>query len=164
MSQGPTAGPGPAGPGEQELSEEQIRAYLAQLRQADVSEIIAQAFSMLAQGAEVKLGRGDARLLIDAVSSLTDTVGDGVDERLRSQMDQVVNQLRMAQVDAEKQLAQLREEGRLPAEEAGDVPADAGAATGDADSSPEGQAAPSQEPSERSSTPSESSRLWIPGR
>jgi lipopolysaccharide/colanic/teichoic acid biosynthesis glycosyltransferase len=31
------------------VSEEQIRAYLAQLRQADVSEIVAQAFSMLAQ-------------------------------------------------------------------------------------------------------------------
>lgn len=156
MSQGPTAAPGPGGPGEQELSEEQIRAYLAQLRQADVSEIIAQAFSMLAQGAEVKLGRSDARLLIDAVASLTEAVGEGVDERLKGQMEQVVNQLRMAQVDAEKQLTQLREEGKLPDEEAGDVAADAGAA--------DEPAAASSEPSQQRSTSDATSRLWIPGR
>lgn len=161
MSQGqPPPGPDPTAggqPGQQELSEEQIRQYLGQLRQADVSEIVAQAFSMLAQGAEVKLGRQDARTLIDAVNALTEAIGDAVDERLKGQMEQVTDQLRMAQVDAEKQLAQMREEGRLPEEEAGEVPADATPGEPGSDAPPQ---QPGQQPG-RGSDPS--SRLWIPG-
>lgn len=170
MSQGPQVpGADPTGGqgGQQELSEEQIRAYLSQLRQADVSEIVAQAFSMLAQGAEVKLGRQDARTLIDAVTAITEQVGDTVDERLKDQMEQVVNQLRMAQIDAEKQLAQMREEGRLPDEETGEVPADAsppdeGEAAGQSPpQDPSGQQRGAGQPGQGSDA---SSRLWIPGR
>lgn len=82
-------------------SEEQIRAYLSQLREADATEIVAQAFSLLASGAEVKLGRRDARVLIDAAAALSDAVGEDIDGGVTEQMSNAVGKLRMAQVEAE---------------------------------------------------------------
>lgn len=173
MSQGPADLPGQpgagaapgaaAGGGGQQPSEEQIRAYLAQLRQAAPDELVAQAFSVLASGAEVKLGREDARLLIDAAAALAEAVGDRVEGDLSQQMTTALNQLRVAQVDAEKQLTKLRDEGKLPPEEEATLADDA--ATGevsDADgpSPSQGQQAGQQ----RSGSGDAASRLWIPGR
>jgi hypothetical protein len=158
----PPTGPGalgaPGGQGEQP-SEEEIRAYLAQLRQADVSEVIAQTFSMLASAAEVKLGRRDARLLIDAAAAIDEAVGETVDQRLTEQMTQVLAQLRSAQVDAEGQLDQMRSEGRLPAEEEGDLPAGA-------EEEPSGGEEPrrTQAQEQGPGGSSAASKLWIPGR
>jgi murein L,D-transpeptidase YcbB/YkuD len=127
-----------------------VRAYLAQLRQADAAEIIAQAFSVLASAAEVKLGRRDARLLIDMAANVAETAGGRLDERITKQMEQAVSQLRLAQVDAEKQLEKMRAEGQIPDEEEGDLEA--------AGTQPE-----AVEP-DRTEGPSAASRLWIPGR
>ncbi len=148
------------GPQERKPSEEEVRAYLAQLRQAGVADIVAQAFSLLASGAEVKLGRRDARLLIDLAAAVADVGGPHVEERLRQQMQQALNQLRVGQVDAESQLAKLRSEGKLPPEEAGDLPEDAAAASGGQAS----QAPPQERPEPSERPPSAASRLWIPGR
>ncbi len=135
-----------ADPGQ--LSAEELRAYLAQLRRADVAEVIAQAFSILASGAEVKLGRRDGRLLIDAASALAEAVGPQLDRQLADQLNQAITQLRVGQVDAEKQLAQLRAEGKLPEQEQGDLPETAAA---------------SERPAEEE-RPAAASRLWLPGR
>ncbi|MGH3441535.1 MAG: hypothetical protein ACRDUY_05720 [Nitriliruptorales bacterium] len=150
----PPTGPGGAGQGRQP-TEEEVRAYLAQLRQTDPAEVVAQAFSVLASAAEVKLGRRDARLLIDAAAAVAESVGERLDGSIRGQMDQAVGQLRMAQVDAEKQLAQMRAEGRLPADEAGDLSSEPG----------ERPAAetPSAGETEEQGSPA-ADRLWIPGR
>ena len=159
------AAPGAAAGGGQQPSEEQIRAYLAQLRQAAPDELVAQAFSVLASGAEVKLGREDARLLIDAAAALAESVGDRVDDDLSQQMTTALNQLRVAQVDAEKQLTKLRDEGKLPPEEEATLADDAatGEPSGAAPSAEDqpGQAEPGQQ--QRGSGDA-ASRLWIPGR
>ncbi|MDP8961580.1 MAG: hypothetical protein M3N32_08205 [Actinomycetota bacterium] len=149
-------------PGAQEgkPSEDEVRAYLAQLRQAGVADIVAQAFSLLASGAEVKLGRRDARLLIDLAAAVADVGGPHLEERLRQQMQQALNQLRVGQVDAESQLAKLRAEGKLPPEEADDLPEGAAAASAGQASQTARQETPRS--SERPS--SAASRLWIPGR
>lgn len=88
-----------------EPSPEQLRAYLEQLRGADVAEVVAQAFSVLGTGAEVKLGRPDARVLIDALGSLLDTAGPHLPDQLTGQMRDGLAQLRMAQVTAEREAA-----------------------------------------------------------
>lgn len=151
--------------GQQQLSEDEMREYLAQLRQGDVTEILAQAFSMLASAAEVKLGRRDARLLIDTVAAIADAVEPHLDERLTDQMRQAVSQLREAQVDAEGQLQRLREEGRLPREEDNDLPREGRAAAAEGD---EGSAEEGTPPSGQQRGPQQggtaSDRLWIPGR
>ncbi len=181
----PAGGPGGAGPGEQKStgpagagpggqipqdapgsgqarqpSEEEVRAYLAQLRQAGIGDIVAQAFSLLASAAEVKLGRRDARVLIDLATSVAEVGGPHVEGGLKQQMQQALNQLRLGQVEAESELAKLRAEGKLPAHETGDLPAEAAAANGSEASPPSRQEAPKT--SERPS--SAASRLWIPGR
>ncbi|MCA1711873.1 MAG: hypothetical protein LC789_09705 [Actinobacteria bacterium] len=144
-------------------TEEELRAYVAALRVSDVHEIVAQVFSELASAAQVKLGRRDARLLIDLAAALQDAAAARIDERLATQMRTAVDQLRLGQVDAEKQLQQLRSEGRLPAEEEGDLPA-AGPAT--AGATPAGDT-PAPDPGAAPPAPSgqsAASRLWVPGR
>ncbi|HEX2028255.1 MAG TPA: hypothetical protein VHF25_09685 [Nitriliruptorales bacterium] len=65
-STGPQRQSGDAG----QPTEEELRAYLAQLRQADANDIVSQVFSMVASAAEVKLGRRDGRLLIDVAAAV----------------------------------------------------------------------------------------------
>ncbi|MFN2555970.1 MAG: hypothetical protein ABR592_03735 [Nitriliruptorales bacterium] len=161
------AGDTPASPGDapgsgqsRQPSEDEVRAYLAQLRQAGIGDIIAQAFSLLASAAEVKLGRRDARLLIDVAATVADMGGPHVEDRLKQQMQQALNQLRLGQVEAESELAKLRAEGKLPAQESGDLPPEAVSPGGEQTTRPAGQDA-----AQRSERPSSaSSRLWIPGR
>ena len=148
-------------------TEEELRAYVASLRVSDVHEIVAQVFSELASAAQVKLGRRDARLLIDLAAALQDSASGRIDDRLATQMRTAVDQLRLGQVDAEQQLQQLRTEGRLPAEEDGDLPASGPVTVGT--TATEGDAADSQAPPPASSGAppagqSAASRLWIPGR
>ncbi|MBW3578730.1 MAG: hypothetical protein KY462_13515 [Actinobacteria bacterium] len=148
---GPDAGPGGQA---RQPTEEEVAAYLAELRRTDVTSVVAQSFSVLASGAEVKLGRRDARLLIDAAAALADAVRSHADERLVTQMDQALTQLRTAQVDAEDELNKLRAEGKLPEEEAGDLPTGDRPAQGDAGGADDTQP----------TRPAGTSRLWVPGR
>ena len=146
----PTAG-GQAGgtqPG-QEPSEEEVRAYLAQLRSAPVDQVLAELASGLLNAAQVKLGRRDGRLLIDLVGVVTERLRGTVPEELTGQLDQALTQLRMAQVEAEKQ---VREAGG----EENDLPEAAGSASEPA----EGQAGA---PGAAGTRPSAASRLWTPG-
>lgn len=85
-----------------EPSQEELHAYLEQLRSAPAEEIVVQAYSLLGTGAEVKLGRADARLLIDAMAGLVQAAGPRLGE-LAPRMRSGLAQLQMAQVEAERQ-------------------------------------------------------------
>ncbi|GGI07474.1 DUF1844 domain-containing protein [Egicoccus halophilus] len=148
----------------QQPSEEEVRAYLGQLRVAPVEQVVAEVASALLNAAQVKLGRQDGRLLIDLVGGLTEQVRGRLPEDLTSQLDQALEQLRLAQVEAEREVTQAGaqghvEEGDLAAPQDGDA-TDTGGASG-------GQQTP---PSGGASTPptggpgSAASRLWVPGR
>jgi hypothetical protein len=159
MSEPPSA-QGPQG----EVSEEELRAYIGQMRQTPAEQLIADVFSALANGAQVKLGRRDARLLIDLAALLPERAGEHLEQRVRQEMTQVITQLRMAQVDAEKQLAQARAAGQ-EIDEANDLASGPSASAPSADA----PAASQQSPPPRQQPPQQSqgqaaSRLWIPGR
>ena len=130
-------------------SEEEMRAYVEQLREADSAQIFVQAYQILGTGAEVKLGRGDARPLIDAMESLIAVADGAITDELVDQMREGVRQLQMAQVQAEQ------EAGAEEVEE-----------QGQAGTQPDGAAAqsPPQAPSAPPAQEKKSDRLWIPGQ
>lgn len=146
-------------------SEEEIRAYLEQIREADPAAIVVQAYRMLGEGAEVKLGRSDARVLIDCMAAIAETAQASVAEELVEQMRQGVQQLQTAQVQAERE--QGGEAGQPAGEQAAQQPGSQGAQP-----PPQGPgtAAPGQAPAggqprySEPTDPKPSDRLWIPGR
>lgn len=151
----PTAQPG----GPAEPTEEEMRAYLAELRSAELSDIVAQVQSMLLNAVQVKLGRNDARVLLDVVAGVNQQVRAHVDDDLTGQVDNALAQLRVAQVEAEQQAKQLRDEGKLPDVEPGDIGPEAGAGAASPGAAPATGSAPAAAPS----AGSPGSRLWTPG-
>ena len=151
--------------GQQQPSEEEIRAYLAQLREAPVDQVLAEVVNALLNAAQVKLGRRDGRLLIDTVAAVNDTVRGHVPEELTGQLDKALTQLRMAQVEGEQQVAKAAAGGQA---ESGDLATDPGedaeAADPGAATSGSGEQAPPSTPPPSSAGGSAASRLWIPGR
>lgn len=127
-------------------SEEEVRAYLEQLRNAPVDQVLAEVCSALVSAAQVKLGRADGRLLIDVVDAVTAQMRGRVDEALPQQLDEALTQLRMAQVDAERQ--------------ADDGGTEDDASSTDSASSP---TQPSQPPTQDQGTGGSAKRLWTPG-
>lgn len=132
-------------------SEEEVQQYLEQLRSAEASEIIAQAFNMLATGAQVKMGRPDARVLIDALAGVVDNVSQQLPEEVGNQMRESVGQLQTAQVQAEQ-------------EAAGEA-----APAGEGEAGGQGAGAASQQTGGQSSQSTQSGqrmtdRLWVPGK
>ena len=133
-------------------SEEEVREYLAQMRGAPADQVLAEVVQGLLNAAQVKLGRNDARLLLDACAGLVDAVRDRSSEELVGQIDQALSQLRLGQVEAEKEVGQdepndLADDGS---------PADTGAVPSQ----------PQSPPSQPQSPPSQSgssSKLWTPG-
>jgi hypothetical protein len=89
----------------EQLSEEELQAYIAKLREAPVVDMLSQAYTMLGSWAETKLGRRDARPLIDAMNGLVQGAGAGLPEDLARRMRDGIAQLQLAQVQAEQQLA-----------------------------------------------------------
>jgi hypothetical protein len=121
-------------------SEEELRAYLESLRAAQPVEVLVQSFGILATASEVKLGRSDARVLIDAMTGLVGAAEQHIPSEIASRMRQTITQLQMAQVQAEREGA-----GETASEPAQPSAQDDGSAS-----------QPQQE--------SPASRLWIPGR
>jgi hypothetical protein len=132
-----------------ELSEEDSQAYTRRLRSLPVEQVIGDAMFTLVDAAQVKLGRRDARLLIDLVAvSLTHT-RDYVSAELAKQIDGLLGHLRYAQVAAEGRAGQP-----------GQVDED-----NDLDRVPTPPAAPqSGAQPEQAPTTSPTSGLWVPGR
>lgn len=170
----PFAGMGDmGGMGGGQPSEEQMRQAMAQMRATPVDQFVAGALQELLTAGQVKLGRNDGRLLLDLVAVLADATRGQVDEQLTQQVDDALSQLRMAQVQAEREIVQAATEGhveqndlpRRPApielkEREQPEPTDGeAAADGTGESGVDGQP---QEPAPEQS--SAASRLWVPGR
>ncbi len=154
----------PPGSGDDGPSEEEVRQYLAQMRSAPADQVLAEVVQGLLNAAQVKLGRNDARLLLDATAAMTDAVRGQVDEQLVGQVDQALSQLRLAQVEAEREVASAGQDepndtgggaGRAPS--GGPAPSTpTGPGAGQTPSTPPQQTPPQQ--------PSQASKLWIPGQ
>lgn len=135
-------------------SEEEMRAYLDQLREADAAGLIAEAFNLLATGAQVKLGRPDARALIDGLNGLVQAAAPVLPPQLVEQMNSGIGQLQLAQVQAERDMAA-----------AGAPPEGGGAAS----EQPAGADAPTPPPAGGpppgpGGNQRMTDRLWVPGR
>src|SRR5215471_15731089 len=114
-----SAGPGGAGQGGK-WSAEDAREYARRLRALPVDQVLGDFLFSLLNAAQVKLGRRDARLLIDVAAVAHEHARPHLPGELTRQIDQVLGQLRMAQVSAEGQASQQGqpEEGdldRIPA-------------------------------------------------
>jgi hypothetical protein len=138
-----TAEPGSGAGGEGARSAEEAREYVQRIRSLPVEQIIGDiVFSML-NAAQIKLGRRDARLLIDLTAVSQEHARPYLPEELTKQIDQVLGQLRLSQVSAESRAAQRGEPeendlGRVPAPPPSGAP----------------QPPPGPPPS----------KLWVPGR
>ena len=95
------AGPGGGTGQEQARSAEEAREYVRRMRSLPVDEVIRDVLFGLLNAAQVKLGRRDARLLIDVSTVAHEQARPYLPEELSRQIDQVLGQLRMAQVSAE---------------------------------------------------------------
>ncbi|HEY8339831.1 MAG TPA: hypothetical protein VIK95_08190 [Egibacteraceae bacterium] len=138
-------------------TEEEMRAYLQALRDAEVSDLLAQACSLLATGAEVKLGRPDARPLIDGLSALVDATARALPSALVERLRQQIAQLKIAQVQLENEAAEQQAAGAGQQQTAGAAAASSGSASAAGQTAGRSSQPPQQE---RKMT----DRLWIPGR
>ena len=178
----PLAGMGGGIPGGgQQPSEEQMRQAMSQMRATPVDQFVAGGLQELLTAAQVKLGRNDGRLLLDLVAVLNEGTRGQVDEQLTQQVDDALSQLRMAQVQAEREIVNAATEGhveqndlpRRPApielkeREQPPAPTDEGAAgdaeAGDQEIPDEARRQAPQQGTDTSGS-SAASRLWVPGR
>lgn len=137
--------------GEQpQVTEEQVREYLSRLREVPAEHLVAELLSSLLNTAQAKLGRRDARLLIDLSGLMMDHVRPYVSTGLTTQVDQALTQLRLEQVRAEESAAG---EGQEPNDLAEVPPPPSDRAGGQPSGPP--PAAPQPPPT---------SRLWVPGQ
>jgi len=96
-----TVGPGDGAGQEQAPSAEDVREYVQQMRSLPVEQVIGDVLFSLLNAAQVKLGRRDARLLIDVGTVVLEHARPCLPGELTTQIDQVLGQLRLAQVSAE---------------------------------------------------------------
>ena len=100
-----TEGPGSAGQGD-ERSAEDAREYARRLRSLPVDQVLGDLLVSLLHAAQVKLGRRDARLLIDVTAVAHEHVRPYLSGELTRQIDQGLGQLRLGQVSAERRASQ----------------------------------------------------------
>jgi hypothetical protein len=134
-------------------TQEEIEAYYAELREAPMGEVLMQCIGMLAEVAQVKLGRRDARLAIDGMAALA-KIGEGHLGEASEQLAAAVAQLQMAQVQLERQMAG---EGGEPADEA--APTSAPPTGAPAAGQPAAGQPAAGQPAQKATD-----KLWIPGR
>jgi hypothetical protein len=138
-----TAEPGSGAGGEGARSAEEAREYVQQIRSLPVEQIIGDVVFSMLNAAQIKLGRRDARLLIDLSAVAQEHARAYLPEELTKQIDQVLAQLRLGQVSAESHVSQ---QGKPEENDLDRVPA------------PPSASAPQPPPSPPPS------RLWVPGR
>ncbi len=114
-----TAGPDGGTGQEQTRSAEDAREYVRRMRSLPVDQVIRDVLFSLLNAAQVKLGRRDARLLIDVSTVAHEHARPYLPGELSRQIDQVLGQLRLGQVSAEGHASQQGEPeendlGRLP--------------------------------------------------
>ena len=131
------------GTGQEEArSAEDAREYVQQVRSLPVEQIIGDVLFSMLQAAQIKLGRRDARLLIDLSAVAHEHARPYLPDELTKQIDQALGQLRLAQVSAEGQVSQRSE---VEENDLTRVPA------------------PPSAPAPQPPAPPPS-RLWVPGR
>ena len=96
-----TAGPGSSAEDGRTRSAEDFREQMQRMRSLPVEQIVADVLFSLLNAAQVKLGRRDARLLIDLSTVAHEHARRYLSEELTKQVDQVLGQLRLDQVSAE---------------------------------------------------------------
>jgi hypothetical protein len=138
-----TEGPGGGAEQERARSADNVREYVERMRSLPVDQVIGDVVFSLLNAAQVKLGRRDARLLIDVSTVTLEHARPYLPGELARQIDQALGQLRLGQVSAEGRAGRAGEPEendleRVPA------PPPAGAVQ-----SPAGPG---------------SSKLWVPGR
>lgn len=144
---GPASGPA----SDEQVSEEEAQEYVKKLREAPAEQVVTEMISVLLNAAQVKLGRMDARLLIDLSSVVIENVRQHVSADLATQVDQVLGQLRLGQVQAESEAAT---KGGPEPNDLDEPPA-----------APSAQPPPSQPTTPQQPPPAQQkSRLWVPGR
>lgn len=132
-------------------TEAEMQQMLAQMREAPAEQVLVEVVNVLLQAAQVKLGRPDARLLIDVVAAVAESIAGRADGALLDQVNQAVTQLRMAQVEAEGSAGAGAAEGAAEPTAATPPPT--------APSGPPSSAPPGPAPGA-----GQASRLWVPGR
>ncbi len=95
------AGPGSGAGQEQAPSAQDIREYAQRMRSLPVDQVIGDVVFSLLNAAQVKLGRRDARLLIDVAAVAHEHARPYLPGELTKQVDQALGQLRLGQVSAE---------------------------------------------------------------
>jgi hypothetical protein len=122
---------GAAGPGgseqEQARSAEDAREYVRRMRSLPVGQVIRDVLFSLLSAAQVKLGRRDARLLIDVTTVAHEHARPYLPGEVTKQIDEVLGQLRLGQVSAEGHASQRGQPeendlDRVPAPPPGAVP------------------------------------------
>lgn len=136
----------------QAASEASAREYMQQLRSTPAEQVVTEVLSLVLNAAHVKLGRRDARLLIDLTTVMMDYLRQYLSDDVVKQVDRALGQLRLGQVSAEKEAAST---GKTEQNDLDRFPTPPASAT------PGQQAAA---PTSTTSATSAASRLWIPGR
>jgi hypothetical protein len=167
VSDNPSSGPAGAGGAPGQPSEEELREALGQLRGAPVDQVVAEVASALLNAAQVKLGRRDGRLLIDVTGVITNRIRGHVPDELTRQLDDVLTQLRLAQVEAEREVQAAAAQGHQEPNDLATTPGPdqaGGAPAGDGGPSDAEAAGPTGGQTPPPPGPSAASRLWVPGR
>jgi hypothetical protein len=89
--------------------EADAQEYIEKLRTTPVDRVVADTVFTLLGTAQVKLGRRDARLLIDLCTVMLDHVREYLPDELTNEVDRQLGGLRLGQVSAEN--AAAREAG-----------------------------------------------------
>jgi hypothetical protein len=82
-------------------SAEDVGEYVQRMRSLPVEQVIGDVVFTLLDAAQVKLGRRDARLLIDVSTVAHEHARPYLPDELTKQIDQALGQLRLSQVNAE---------------------------------------------------------------
>jgi len=96
-----SAEPGSGAEDERTQSAEDFREQMRRMRSLPVEQIVGDVVYSLLNAAQVKLGRRDARLLIDLSTVAHEHARPYLSDELTKQIDQVLGQLRLGQVSAE---------------------------------------------------------------
>jgi hypothetical protein len=96
-----TAEPGSGAGRERTSSAEEARKRALQVRALPVEQLVADIVFSLLNAAQIKLGRRDARLLIDLGTVVHEHARPYLSCELATQIDQLLGQLRLGQVSAE---------------------------------------------------------------
>ena len=96
-----TAGPGSGAEHERARPAEDAAEYVQRLRSLPAEQVIGDVVFTLLNAAQVKLGRRDARLLIDLAAVAHEHARPYLPDEVTKQIDQALGQLRLGQVSAE---------------------------------------------------------------